>query len=106
MTDEMEDFFANSGGAGGPSFKFAGIGTGVKGEVVKTQIQNQTKFKSTEFATDAAGNVLKRLAVVLMTDLSGWANTTDSAKVDENGAAKPASDDDGTRVIYVKGYMT
>lgn len=107
MSDEIEDFFANAGGTFAPSFKFDGIGSGLKGEVVSTKVQDQTEFQKPDTPKrDRNGNVLKQLQVILQTELRNFDKVTDKSKVDQDGNRKDASEDTGTRAIYLKNQMT
>jgi len=105
MTDEVEDFFAKPQGA--PSYKFGDVGSGLRGTVVSTQMMDQTDFADRDkVLKDRHGNTKRQLQVILQTELRDFANTTDKAKLDQDGNKRPLSEDDGKRAIYVKNQMT
>lgn len=103
-----EDFFDGVGQAGAPSFKFNGVGDGVRGTIVS---------QYATVVTDTSGNVkfyppkgnegprpIPQLNVTLQTSLRNW-DKVNKIPVDENGNPKPPSEDDGLRRIYVKYDM-
>lgn len=103
MTESPDDFFDGVGGGGAPSFKFGGIGSGVRGTIVD-QFRTTVTTPSGEPKTYDDGRPIPQLNVTLQTDLRNWDKVT-KVPTDENGNPKPASEDDGTRRIYVKYDM-
>lgn len=87
MTTEEE--FYGGGGAGAPGAKFPTIGTTVGGIVVKSKITQQTDIKTGEKLFWEDGREKWQNEVIVLTD------DRDSE----------ITDDDGSRCIYVKGYM-
>jgi hypothetical protein len=111
---EEDGFFAGGGGDGVPSGKFRvtpGISketevNGVlSGIVVSTSIMGQTVMGTTNPILDKEGKQKKQMRVVLQTKLSGW-DKCSKVPVDPDDNPRPASEDDGKRAIYVKGWMT
>lgn len=103
MTESPDDFFDGVGGGGAPSFKFNGINTGVRGTIVD-QFRTTVTSPSGEVKTYDDGRAIPQLNVTLQTDLRNWDKVT-KVPTDEDGNAKPASEDDGLRRIYVKYDM-
>lgn len=115
MSNAFEDFFEGGGGEFAPSLKFklgngpggnTEVGGGVIGTIVSMTQQDQTKQGGTEKVPDGKGGFKKQVQVILQTDLRNWDKV---AKVPLDADTKqplPASEDDGRRAIYVKGWMT
>lgn len=99
-----DNFFDGVGQSGAPSFKFNGVNSGVRGTVVDQYATFVTEPGSREPKTYADGNPIPQLNVTLQTDLRNW-DKVSKVPTDENGKAKPASEDDGLRRIYVKYDM-
>lgn len=107
MTDQVpstDSFFDGVGESGAPSFKFSGVGTGIKGTVVDQYATFVTEPGSREPKTYKDGTPIPQLNVTLQTELRGWKNVSKVPK-DKDGNPLPASEDDGKRRIYVKYQM-
>lgn len=101
-----DNFFDGVGEKGAPSFKFNGVGTGVKGTVVDQYSTFVTEPGSREPKTYPDGNPIPQLNVTIQTELRDWKGVAPkSIPKDDNGNPKPPSEDDGTRRIYVKYQM-
>lgn len=100
--DDQEDFFGGGGGA--PSFKFDGIGSGVRGFITDIFVTQQVKFGTNEKMTWDDGSPRKQMNVTLQTSLRDWKGCVKPPE-DEEGNPKPASEDDGLRRIYIKADM-
>ncbi|MDQ3273860.1 MAG: hypothetical protein M3Q39_02205 [Actinomycetota bacterium] len=110
-TNESDDFFGGGGG-GAPSFKFQGVGHDVTGIVLSCRKMDQTVFGKNPpqpIIDQRTGKTKQQLQVVLQTKLTGWADVTKipTRTNPQTGQPEqaPASDDDGKRAIYVKGWM-
>lgn len=104
MSNEIDDFFS-SGTGGAPSFKFAGIGDGVRGTVTDMLLTQQTAYGDPDtklFFKD--GSPRMQLNVTLQTKFRNWDKVA-KVPTGEDGKEKPGSEDDGTRRIYVKADM-
>lgn len=101
--ESFEDFFAPRGG-GAPSFDFEKkIGNGVVGTIVKMEKVQQTKQgdPDTKLWFDKEQTRPRmQLNVTLQTDLRDWKGC--KVPTDAEGHDKPASEDDGTRRVYLK----
>lgn len=101
--ESFEDFFAPRGG-GAPSFDFEKkIGNGVIGTIVKMEKVQQTKQgdPDTKLWFDKEQTRPRmQLNVTLQTDLRDWKGC--KVPTDAEGNDKPASEDDGTRRVYLK----
>lgn len=87
MIDEANDFLMNTGV---PSAKFPAPGTTVRGRITqRPEVQQQRDFDSGELLVWDDGSPRKQIKIVLATD--------------DHDPEVP--DDDGTRAVYVKGYM-
>lgn len=87
MTTE-EEFYGNSGG-GAPSAKFPTIGTTVGGVIKRTKLSQQTKMETDELLYWPNGEPKMQNEIIVLTDERD----------------PEITDDDGSRCIYVKGYM-
>lgn len=117
MADNFDEFFENSGGGEfAPTLKFTldkgpegrtQVGGGVIGEILSMNKQNQTKYQSNppEPILDKEGKPKQELKIVLQTELRDWDKCA-KVPLDEDKNPKPASEDDGKRAIYVRGWMT
>lgn len=105
MTEQQhDDFFDGVGGGGAPSFKWGAINSGIKGEIVDQYRTVVTTPDGTRKTYDD-GREIPQLNVTLKTDLRNWDKVTKIPTDPETGQEKPASEDDGTRRIYVKYDM-
>ena len=103
--NDAASFFSSfTGGGGAPSFAFQNLGDTVKGRVVSSKMMDQTKFGTDEKIPDGKGGFKKQLQVVLETSLRNW-DGIKKTPTDEDGQPRPASEDTGSRAIYVKGWM-
>ena len=103
-SDASSFFSSFTGGGGAPSFAFRELGDVVKGRVVSCKMMDQTKFGTDEKIPDGKGGFKKQLQVVLDTNLRNW-DGLKKTPTDQDGVEKPASEDTGSRAIYVKGWM-
>ena len=108
---EVSDFFNNHGGGGGggaPSFKHVNVGDTVVGEIVSMREMDQTHYSGPNqgqpIKDEKRGGNKKQLQVVLRTELRNWQGCEPSKDMDGN--PQPASEDEGMRAIYVRGWMT
>lgn len=105
QVNEADEFLSGGGGMFGPSFKFGSIGDMVVGEVLEISMQDQTEFGTdTKIIDPRTGNPKRQMRVVLQTSLRNWEQVA-KLPVDQDKNPLPASDDTGTRSIYVKGWM-
>src|SRR5699024_1986567 len=63
-----------------------------------------TYFGTDNKIPDGKGGFKKQLQVVLETTLRNW-DGLKKTPTDQDGVEKPASEDTGSRAIYVKGWM-
>ena len=103
---DASSFFSqfSGGGGGAPSFAFQKLGDTVKGRVVSCKMMDQTYFGTDNKIPDGKGGFKKQLQVVLETTLRNW-DGLKKTPTDQDGVEKPASEDTGSRAIYVKGWM-
>ena len=117
MSDNFDEFFEQAGGDFAPTLKFTNdkgpggrtqVGGGVIGEILSMTKQQQTKYQSNPpepiFAKDGV-TPLMELKVILQTTLRDWDKCAKVPK-DADKNPLPASEDDGKRAIYVRGWMT
>ena len=108
MMNDSAGFFDQYGGGGGgaPSFYFNEVGATIRGKVVSIRQMEQLDFSTKEPIPDPKrpGMNKQMLQMVLQTKLRNW-DGVKKTPVDLDGVAQPASDDDGTRAVYVKGMM-
>lgn len=108
---EVSGFFnENAGGGGGaPSFKHENVGDTVSGEIVSMREMDQTHFSGPlagqPIKDEKKGGNKKQLQVILATSLRNWDGVS-RTPTDQDGNPEPASNDDGARAIYVRGWMT
>lgn len=103
----MSDFFARNAGGGGtgaPAFKFDQNGSGVIGTVVDLWETFVTIKGTKDPKLDKNGDKQPQLVVTLQTELRNWQGLA-KIPVDDDGNARPASDDDGKRSVWVKYQM-
>lgn len=100
-----ENFFENTGGGvGAPSASLKIVNDFVIGEIVDQAMVPKKKFGSEDIEKDSrTGKDIMQLVVILQTDQRNWHNVS-KVPTDENGNAKPASEDDGRRAIYVPPF--
>lgn len=108
MNDASSFFDTHSGGGGGaPSFKHTNVGDTVSGEIVSMREMDQTHYSGPlagqPIADEKRGGNKKQLQVVLRTELRNWQGCEPSK--DQDGNPEPASNDEGMRAIYVRGWM-
>lgn len=110
--NEAADFFGTYSGEGGgaPGFRFVDVGDTVKGKIISMRQMDQTDFTTGQPILDAKRKnpdgtpmVKKMLQIVLQTELRDWAGCKPGTDV--NNQPLPGSEDDGTRAIYVRGWM-
>lgn len=108
-----EDFFGTygggSGGSGAPSFKFARKGDTVKGTVKSLRQTDQTYFSGPDAGKPIPdekrpGQNKQQIVATLETNLRNWEGVARIPR-DEDGNDLPASEDTGSRAIYIKGWM-
>jgi hypothetical protein len=113
----FDDFFEQAGGDFAPTLKFTNdigpegrtqVGGGVIGEILSMTKQQQTKYQSNPpqplFKKDGV-TPLMELKIILQTELRDW-NKVARVPKDSDGNLLAASEDDGRRAIYVRGWMT
>lgn len=103
-----DGFFDAVGGSGAPSAALKQVGDMVYGTIVSQTVVDAKKFGTDEVERDAkTGEPIKQLMVVLQTDLRNWAGVSKIPfidKDDQSKGQKPASEDDGTRAVYLKQW--
>lgn len=103
-----EGFFDNVGGSGAPSAALKGVGDVVYGVIVSQTVLDAKKFGKDEVERDEkTGEPIKQLQVVLQTDLRNWEGVARIPLIDKDDPSKgdkPASEDDGTRAVYLKQW--
>ena len=113
--EQFDDFFAGGGGEFAPSLKFKNgsgpggnteVGGGVIGTIVSMTKQDQTKQGGNEKIPDGKGGFKQQVQIILQTDLRNWDKVAKIPTDAETKQELPASEDDGKRAIYVKGWMT
>lgn len=113
--EQFDDFFAGGGGEFAPSFKFKNgsgpggnteVGGGVIGTILSMTRQDQTKQGGNDKIPDGKGGFKQQVQIILQTDLRNWDKVAKIPTDAETKAELPASEDDGRRAIYVKGWMT
>lgn len=103
-----ENFFDNLGGGGGaPSAKLSALDDFVVGEIVDQFMIVATDFSTKKPKVDKNGKEIEQLAVVLQTEQRNWAGVSKIPLVDKDDKSsgeKPASEDDGRRVVYIEPW--
>lgn len=107
-TETYDEFFDGVGEGGAPGFHFDKIGSGMIGTVVdmfKTVVTEPGKERKVK--TYADGTQIPQLNVTLQTELRNWAGIKAGSRslLDDDGNAKPASEDDGLRRVFIKYDM-
>jgi hypothetical protein len=102
---DEKDFFDGVGG-GAPSFKFNGVGSGVKGTIVDQYRTHVTDTSGNVKTYPRSGDPIPQLNVTLQTNLRDWKGVNpEKIPTDPEGNPLPGSEDDGQRRIYVKYDM-
>lgn len=100
-----DEMFAG-GGDYVPGFWFGQVGNAVQGEILSTEQQVQTEYKKPDVILyDKQGRPKQQLKVVLQTSLRNWDGVRTPPVDQETQQPRPASEDDGRRAVYVKGWM-
>jgi len=103
VTNEFDTAADNAatGGIGGPSYKFDGVGDTITGEIVSVTGMDVTVYGTnpaqTEFLAD--GSPARQMAITLKTDLRNWDRVA-KLPTNQDGTAQPPSEDEGLRNLY------
>ena len=117
QTDEFDEFFQGGGGGDfAPTLKFTKkkgpgqkteVGGGVVGKILSITKQDQKEYttgKEIPLPKKPDQNK-KEIKIILQTELRDWDKVATVPQDDEKNDL-PASEDDGRRAIYVRGWMT
>ena len=103
----FDNFF--QGGDYVPGWWTGAVGNAIVGEIQEIEQQDQTEFGTGKPIPDGKGGIKQQLRVVLQTKMRNWEGLKNPpTRQTESGHREPipASEDDGRRAVYVKGWMT
>jgi hypothetical protein len=117
--DDFDEFFSGAAGEFVPTAKFTNdtgpegrtqVGGKIVGEILSMSKQDQRKFGTGEPIPDGKGGNKQELKMVLQTEHRDWDKCAKVPvdKDEDTGKETPraASEDDGKRAVYVRGWMT